>query len=233
MEIKAVFFDLDDTLHDHQAPFAKALLDTIHHWPSMPDLNTAYKKFRYYSDYFWKDYTQGNISLEQLRINRIIATLENLGKGISEQEAVRFQENYENNLNTPILFTEVPSVFDALKRKGIEVGLITNGPITHQQNKISQLGLQDFINEELIFISDQVGFAKPNPQLFHTAAKKIDLPAEHLLYVGDTWENDVVGPISAGWNAIWFNHRSREPLTDHKPLAEINKLSSLLNLLNL
>jgi HAD superfamily hydrolase (TIGR01509 family) len=231
MEIKAVFFDLDDTLHDHQAPFAHALVDSFMEWKTRPDFDTAYKRFRSFSDYFWKDYTQGTISLEQLRINRIMSAMESLDRKISEGEARQFQQNYENRLSNLTLFTEASVVFDALKKLGIEVGLITNGPVAHQQNKIRQLQLNKFIDEKLMFISDGVGYAKPNPQIFHIAAAKIQLPAETLLYVGDTWENDVAGAMTAGWNAVWFNHRNREPLTGHEPLGEIKILSELMEVL--
>ncbi|MFB7303431.1 HAD family hydrolase [Heyndrickxia sporothermodurans] len=210
--IKAIFFDLDDTLHDHQAPFAKAFMETFKYLKILPAISDSYKKFRYYSDLQWGDYTKGKISLEHLRINRIKSTLESFDITLSEDQAIQFQKAYEHNLNHLTLFSEVPQLFKELTTKGTELGIITNGPVAHQQKKIHQLRLTQMIPNDRIFISDQVGYAKPDPRIFHEVREKINIPAQNLIYVGDTWENDIVGPTNAGWNAIWFNHRNRRRL---------------------
>ncbi len=33
---------------------------------------------------------------------------------------------------------------------------------------------------------------------------------EETLYVGDNYDNDVLGAKSANWQALWFNHRERK-----------------------
>ncbi|WP_413409930.1 hypothetical protein [Paenibacillus amylolyticus] len=35
--------------------------------------------------------------------------------------------------------------------------------------------------------------------------------------MGDSWRNDVVGAVDAGWTVIWFNHREALPESDHQP----------------
>jgi putative hydrolase of the HAD superfamily len=40
---------------------------------------------------------------------------------------------------------------------------------------------------------------------------------ENSLYVGDTWANDVVGALAAGWKVCWYNPRGRQPGGDHTP----------------
>lgn len=228
--IKAIFFDLDDTLHDHHAPFARAI------FPILPNSNNQlktvdiYKAFRFNSDVLWKEYDAGKIPLDELRIERIIRTLEEYGVEVSEEKAIQFQQCYEQELKLLTLFPEVPMLLKELTKLGIEIGMITNGPTEHQRMKIQQLGLDEHFLENRIFISDQVGKAKPNPDIFKVAAREINLPPEELLYVGDSWENDVVGPMKAGWNAVWFNHRGRHPLTEHKPVTEIKALSTILML---
>jgi HAD superfamily hydrolase (TIGR01549 family) len=230
MEFKAVFFDLDDTLHDHHAPFARVILHLLPSPNHQFETVDIYKSFRFYSDVLWKEYDGGEISLDELRIKRIIRTLKDYGVGVSIEKALQFQQSYEQELKRLTLFPEVPLLLKELNEVGIEIGLITNGPTEHQQNKIQQLGLEEHFSENHIFISDQVGRAKPNPYIFEVAARELNLPSEELLYVGDSWENDVVGPMNAGWNAIWFNHRGKQPLTNHTPVAEITSLSSISTL---
>ncbi|WP_404332528.1 HAD family hydrolase [Mesobacillus maritimus] len=231
MNINAVFFDLDDTLHDHHAPFARSVVPLLSSSNNNQiDTEDVYKTFRFYSDVLWKEYDSGEIPLYQLRIERIVRTLKDYGIEVLEEKAIQFQQSYEQELKLLTLFPEVPMLLKELTKLGIEIGLITNGPTEHQRLKIQQLGLDEHFSENRIFISDQVGKAKPNPYIFEVAAREINLPPEELLYVGDSWENDVVGPMMAGWKAVWFNHRGKQPLTEHKPVTEIKALSTILTL---
>ncbi|NHM32150.1 HAD-IA family hydrolase [Neobacillus terrae] len=231
MKIKAIFFDLDDTLHDHLKPFNQALKDVFLEVNKSIDIEDAYKKFREASDELWEAYSDNRLSLEKMRIERIILALKRLGILITVEDAMRFQDQYEERLKELELFPEVPELLNALKRKGYTIGIITNGPIKHQWNKIYKLRLTDFFQKELIFVSDEIGTAKPEPEIFEEAARRTKCLSHEMLYIGDSWTNDVVGPARAGWKSIWFNHRHRKPITNYKPLGEVNSLEEILLLL--
>lgn len=228
MKIKAIFFDLDDTLHNHLKPFNQALKDVFPEINKSIIIEEAYKKFREASDELWKAYSENRLSLEEMRIKRIIHALKSLGIVITVEDGARFQAQYEERLKQLELFPEVPELLNTLKRKGYTLGLITNGPIKHQWNKIHKLNLTDFFHKELIFVSDEIGTAKPEPGIFEEAARRTRCLSNELLYIGDSWTNDVVGPAKAGWNSIWFNHRNRKPVTKDRPLGEVNSLEEIL-----
>jgi HAD superfamily hydrolase (TIGR01549 family) len=230
MTIKAIFFDLDDTLHDHLYPFSKAFKDTFPNLYEYMDVTSLYKKFRDFSDLLWKQYSSRQLTLEELRIARIVMALEYFQKGITNEQASRFQAQYELNSGSLQLFAEVPKLINEIKAQGTLVGIITNGPVQHQFNKINSLGLTSFVSRDHIFISDEVGVAKPNKQIFQHVAQKVNMIPSEILYIGDSWPNDVVAPMEAGWKAIWYNHRKRLPDTGHKPLAEINQLLSIIDI---
>lgn len=232
MAFSAIFFDLDDTLHDHLKPFANALHECVLNLPESASDLTLYKEFRRMSDLLWEEYSSEKLGLEELRAQRIMFALESFGVRLSFIEALQFQEQYEKELSSLTLFPEVPTLLPRLKAAGFKLGIITNGPVGHQYNKIRTLGLLEYVDEEMIFISDAVGSAKPDPQIFHYVSEKASLPPEDLLYIGDTWANDIDAPIKAGWQAIWFNHRMRKSETSVQPLAEINQLSSILTIVN-
>ncbi|MDP4083199.1 MAG: HAD family hydrolase [Bacillota bacterium] len=226
--MKAVFFDLDDTLHDHQKPFADAFNKVFH--IKLP-IETLYKKFRDYSDFLWDSYVKNNLSLVELRQQRIMLALKDYEMEITEKQARDFQDYYEYCLNHLELFPNTVELLENIKKLGMGVGILSNGPTEHQLNKISSLGLTKIIERDLIFISDSVGVAKPNPEIFIHVANKVHITPNELLYVGDSWINDVVAPSQAGWSAVWFNHRGRKPGTKHTPLAEINELSKIVEVL--
>ncbi|MCP8969999.1 HAD family hydrolase [Ectobacillus ponti] len=227
--IQAIFFDLDDTLHDSQRPFRRAMEQSFPHpYASVPS-DTAYKMFRHFSDLLWPAYCRGDVSLADLRAERIIRMMEHQGFVISRQEAERFQACYEREQQRIELFSDASAVLTELQEMGLLIGIITNGPVKHQAGKIAALGLDSAIQSEHIFISDAVGIAKPDQQIFEWVARQVGHSPGHLLYVGDTWENDVAAAMEAGWHSIWYNHRSRKPETDHQPLAEIRLLSDILD----
>ena len=58
-----------------------------------------------------------------------------------------------------------------------------------------------------MFISDVIGYQKPDVRAFQTIQKIMNLNPEETWFVGDTFEVDVVGAKNAGWHVIWFNHR--------------------------
>jgi HAD superfamily hydrolase (TIGR01549 family) len=231
MGIKAIFFDLDDTLHDHLLPFSKAFKMTFPTYDEQLDIEAVYKKFRDFSDLLWKKYSVGELTLEQLRIDRLVSAMKYFNRYISNKQAMEFQNQYDKGLNNLRLFPEVPDLIDNLKSKGIHVGIITNGPVEHQFNKIKLLGLTNQIPREMMTISDEVGVAKPNTQIFHHVAERHGFSPNEILYIGDSWPNDVVSPLEAGWQAIWYNHRKRQPTTEHKPLAEVDQLLSILEMI--
>lgn len=229
MKIKALFFDLDDTLHDSQYPFEKTVKELLPEVASELNMNELSIKFREASDFFWKDYVAGKMSLVDLRTKRIMLALKRMDITIDSETARLFQNQYEYNQSQLKMFPEVPSLLEELNKKGITVGMITNGPVEHQHSKITSLGLKSQIPNKLIFVSDGVGVAKPNPDIFHHVRQHVNLLPHELLYIGDSWENDIVGSSKAGWQSIWFNHRKKEPETNHKPLAVIHNLSSILD----
>ncbi|GGE28047.1 haloacid dehalogenase [Pullulanibacillus camelliae] len=227
-----IFFDLDDTLHDHLRPFAQAIECVF------PDLSETfssieevYKGFRAASDLLWKQYDANELSLGELRIQRIIIALKAFKSNINREQAVQFQNRYEVQSTNLKLFPEVPKLLTDLKQKGYLLGILSNGPTTHQLNKIKALELDRFVPRNFIFISNAVGIAKPDPHIFNLVSRKVNCLPEEILYIGDTWENDVVASIEGGWQAIWFNHRRREPGSEHQPFAVVESLSEIVDLL--
>lgn len=233
MAFQAIFFDLDDTLHDHQKPFVEALQSVFPIKSQNLPMNDVYKTFRYYSDSMWENHINGTYTLVEFRIERAVRTLRDYEVAITASEALQFQLQYEEALHSIALLPEVPSLLTSLTEHGFIVGVITNGPAEHQTKKIESLGLTKYVPKERIFISGAMGVEKPNPEIFQEVAKKIGVKPEALLYIGDSWINDIVGSHRAGWQSVWFNHRKRQPESDIQPLREIDHLSDLLDVLKL
>lgn len=209
--IKAVLFDVDDTLYDQQQPFQHAvasLFPTIFEKISTEDL---YQSFRFHSDDIFTQYTSGRWSLEYMRVERFLRTFSPHAPHLTETDAANFQQSYQKALQTIQLHPKMQETLTWLTSQPVILGVITNGPGDHQQQKIDQLQLTRWIPSDHLFISGNVGYEKPNKEIFDYVAKQLalDTPNE-IIYIGDSFENDIVGSYQAGWQNIWFNHRQRK-----------------------
>ncbi|MFC0277559.1 HAD family hydrolase [Enterococcus devriesei] len=207
--IQAIVFDLDDTLYAQQEPFAQAIKQLFPTFPA-EKMQALFIQFRYYSDLHYMKSISGEWSLEKMRHERIRLALEDFDFYAVTDDLTKFQAAYDEALNQISLPTETREIFAFLTQQKMPIAVITNGPVIRQNQKINALQLQKWIKSENIFISDALQIQKPDPEIFHLMAEKLALPADTILYIGDSFENDVVGAKSAGWQVWWFNHQGRE-----------------------
>jgi HAD superfamily hydrolase (TIGR01509 family) len=93
-----------------------------------------------------------------------------------------------------------------LRGRGLAIGLLTNGPSTHQRMKLEASGLAADI--DAIAISAELGVAKPAVEAFRHAAAMIGLAVSQVAMVGDTPQTDIAGALAAGMAAaIWYRRR--------------------------
>ena len=97
---------------------------------------------------------------------------------------------------------------DALATQGIRLGAISNWD-DRLLPLLERLELRRHF--ETVAVSCEVGFAKPSPEIFHHALRKLGLPPEATLHVGDSMTEDVEGARSAGMSAALIRRREREP----------------------
>jgi putative hydrolase of the HAD superfamily len=217
---KTIFFDVDDTLYDHLQPLRGALQDVLGLQDDFPYAE-AYHRFRYYSDWLSAQEDLSAVpepdAVERMRSRRFELTMGEFGIALQSGQAQELQSRY---LSRQFEITPFHGVYDLIRRlqaEGHTVGLITNGEGQHQRRKLEALDLFSLVHERLIFISGEVGYAKPDRRLFDHVNKQTRTSADNCYYIGDSWRNDVAGAVDAGWNIIWFNHRRASPESDHQP----------------
>jgi HAD superfamily hydrolase (TIGR01549 family) len=99
-----------------------------------------------------------------------------------------------------------------LRRRGLAIGLLTNGPSAHQRMKLDASGLAPAV--DAIAVSAEMGFAKPDPEAFRRAAEMIGYDIAEVAMIGDTPHTDIAGAVAAGVAlTIWFRRRD-EPQPD-------------------
>lgn len=111
----------------------------------------------------------------------------------------------------------------SLKNRGYRLGVISNSD-GNLAKLLQDCGLAKFF--EVIIDSSQVGFRKPDPAIFEFAVKEMKSSREESLFVGDSYEIDVLGAENAGLTAILY-----DPLRRFESLEclKINQLTELLH----
>ncbi|MYN70588.1 HAD-IA family hydrolase [Streptococcus suis] len=215
--MKALIFDVDDTLYDQIQPFERALK---RHLAVLDEqLSPLYLSFRQYADEVFEAASTGKMSLQESHVYRMKHALADFGYQVSDATALAIQIDYDYFQGQIELGPIFPEIFSWCKEHGIAIGMITNGPYRHQLRKIRTMGLFDWFEPENILISGQIGITKPNPAIFHLMEERLGMSGEDVYYLGDSFENDVVGAKAVNWKAIWFNHRHR-PLSTSSVTAD-------------
>lgn len=109
-----------------------------------------------------------------------------------------------------------------LSDAGLRVGVITHGWTMKQAEKLVRLGLARFLDHDAIFISDQIGIAKPNPKLYLKALRAGGVEAARAMYVGDNPVNDIAPPKRLGMRTVLARLRAR-PADDVAALPESHR----------
>ncbi|MBM7840515.1 putative hydrolase of the HAD superfamily [Alkalihalobacillus xiaoxiensis] len=216
-----IFFDLDDTLLNHEEAERKGALLFRNHYDQLKNRTelTFEQQWKTASAHYFRHYLNGKISFEEQRIERIRAIFSD---SITTKEArERFEVYigyYEKNWSA---FSDVHKCLQRIS-KVTKIGVITNGKREQQVKKIQAIGLSSMI--DFLICSDDIGQAKPSVNLYHHACNRVGKDPAVCLYVGDNLKTDVYGSLNAGMEAIWLN-RKRKPV----PMS-VNAIVSLSEL---
>lgn len=95
-------------------------------------------------------------------------------------------------------------LLDALKKRGVRMGIISDGRSLTQRNKMKALGIESYFAPEDIFISEECGADKRSDVMFRKAMEQH--PDEAMIYVGDNTAKDFRQPNLLGWTTFCLRH---------------------------
>lgn len=203
---------MDDTLYNRDEVYKNTfrIFNTLVVPTSLDfeDFNLEYQKCSLIE---YDRYMQGLTSLIDYQLDRFINTYHNKGIKINRDEAIIFQALYDYfKANISINEYMYETLLYLKENTEVELFLLTNGPVQNQSIKIANLGLQDIIKEENIFISGALQLTKPQPEIFQYVTEQMQYDKNQFLYVGDHWENDIYSALKYGWNAIYYNIKNEK-----------------------
>jgi putative hydrolase of the HAD superfamily len=117
----------------------------------------------------------------------------------------------------------------AVRSAGIRTALVSNAGVTTAPALrwlLEEYGLRPHL--DLLFFSDEIEVAKPDPAIFRHALEALGVPPHEAAFVGDAPLNDISGAQAAGIFAVQVGDRSRDGVA---PDARIDSLTELVRAL--
>lgn len=139
-----------------------------------------------------------------------------------EQQLSGFMAEMPPFLNEP----EIPFVIETLKKRGYKIALMSNTGFidgVHMRVALNHYGILGHVN--FVYFSNEVGLAKPNPQIFQRLLQDTKVEACEALHVGDDVKTDYYGALDSGLRAL---HLSTDPNVESEKIASLTELLDLL-----
>ena len=127
-----------------------------------------------------------------------------------------------------VVYPEVPVVLSELRQRGLTVGVCSNWN-WDLDVVLGTTGVEELIDGAVT--SARVGYRKPHAAIYRSILATLGVAASEALFVGDSWEPDVLGPIGAGMRSvhIWRSGASGTPPALVPGSSRINDLTRLLD----
>jgi len=204
MTIRAVLWDIDDTIFDYASAdragmrahlAAEGLLDAY------GPVDEALRRWKELTELHWRRYEASGGDFRDQRRDRVRDFLGRPELTVVEADAWfdRYVVHYEAAWE---LFPDTVPVLDLLARD-YRHGVLSNSSIHNQDHKLRTLGLRDRF--EAVVCAAELGVAKPAAEAFHAACAALGLPPHEVAYVGDQPDIDARGAVEAGLTGIWLD----------------------------
>ncbi len=210
--IKAVFFDIDDTLYDTSgfARLARRAAINVMIDAGLPlSSDEAYKLLKEIIKEKGSNYDKHFNILTKRVFGEEKPLL--IALGMITYHNVKFA--------LLRLFPKTPSTLIYLKSKGYHLGVISDGITIKQWEKLIRLGLNHFFDE--VVTSEEAGVEKPDERIFRLALDCMGCQPTKSIMIGNKFNKDIIGAINIGMSAILVNS---ELTPDEKEYLEENNI---------
>lgn len=230
MVIRAVVWDVDDTLFDYTTADREGMrthltAEGLLAGPGSAD--EALARWRRITEEQWARFAAGEVDFVTQRRDR---TRVFLGREMTDGEADAWFRRYVTHYESAwSLFPDVLPVLDALADSHRHA-VLSNSSLHVQDHKLRVLGVHDRF--EAILCAAELGVSKPEPGAFLAACEALELPPRQVAYVGDHPEIDGRGAADAGLLSVWIDrsgsHAAVEPPEGPRRIASLDELPAVL-----
>jgi len=223
MRYKTLLFDIDDTLLDFNANENQALARLFASLgiKLTSEGQASYKQF---NQSLWKRLELGELSYEDLIANRFISFFKQyfdltVGPELNQRYLGYLAEGHQEVFGAKRLLRD-------LQLAGHELYVVTNGVKVVQEKRLTDAQLKPFFKG--IYISEEVGYQKPNKKFFQNVFADIgDVDLNTTAIIGDSLSSDIKGGINSGISSIWFNPQKQQLPDKFQPDYQVSSLAEI------
>lgn len=225
---KYLLWDIDGTVLDFTAAEScaiKALFKKYNLGECTDEMVSIYSDI---NTKYWKKLERNEITKPEVLTGRFREFFDIYGIDTSITDS--FNSDYQLALGDYIIYVDnAKDILLSQKGKYI-LCAVTNGTKRAQDKKLHTSGLDKIFDK--IFISENVGYEKPNIEYFDFVFKSLDITdKKEVLIIGDSLTSDIKGGINAGIDTCWFNPLHKENNLNIPVSYEIDTLEGINDIL--
>jgi HAD superfamily hydrolase (TIGR01549 family) len=203
-KLRAVCFDLDWTLSFYPLSTRQVLEEALVR-SSVPverfgDLASAAERY----NELWLELERSADSTDTLRSQIMTNLFEE--RGCHDMQNILQVSQAYDDVRRESGVAAYPGVdaFLADLKSNYKLGMYTNGPSFLQWEKIEALRFNQWF--DAIIVAGDIDIYKPDSRAFASLSEALGVPASRTLFVGDSYEADIVGAHAAGMYTAWIKH---------------------------
>lgn len=224
--LRAVLFDVDDTLYDHAHAVRTALEALRRDEPLLArrPLDDVVREYGKLLEQVHPKVVAGSITPEDARAQRIHALYAWAGRELSTPAARERSEAYRDHYlrNQRAIDGALPLV--RWLGSHARLAIVSNSRTDEQREKLRTIGMEGLF--PTIVTSEAVGAAKPEAEIFRAALRALHIDAGEAVMVGDSWDADVLGARGCEIPVVWYNARAL-PIPDPSLAIELRAYAPL------
>lgn len=224
---QVLLFDADDTIFDFHACEQHALKETFanHAIDFHKEMENCYHEINHD---LWSRYETGELSREEVVFTRFSCLFDRFHIDL---DGVLFEKDYQSALAEGHQLLE--GAYDLLTalHGHFRLFIVSNGVVATQYQRLHDAGLTSFF--EKIFLSEEVGFRKPQPEFFQPVLQAANCERKELLLIGDSLTSDIKGANQMGIDCVWMNPQKKKAPASLRITFEIQALDQLYEILGL
>ncbi len=199
-----LLFDLDQTLLDFHAS-EKLALKAVLEAQGLEFSQQRYDAFKQINKSLWLEFEKGEITKLQLFETRFRRLFELCRCDVDKMDLAQINSDFIDAMaKSGVLMDGALELLERLTKDiaDVRIYIVTNGVTRNALGRIASTGLGRFISE--VFVSEEIGAAKPAKEFFDAVTKAIGEPDESYLVIGDSLTSDMLGAKNAGLTSCWF-----------------------------
>ncbi|MET8543929.1 HAD family hydrolase [Kitasatospora sp. NPDC004799] len=231
-EIRAVLFDVDDTLVDYTGSERRAVLAHLRGLDllrRLPDSRAAVALWREVTEEQYTRFLAGELTFtgqQRERVRRFLARLGEDTAALPDAAAAAWFAAYAAHRDAAQqAFPDAAPTLTVLAATH-RLGIVSNSSTGHQRRKLHATGLLHHFPDTAIVCSDDHGEAKPAPGIFLAACARLGLPPHQVAHVGDNYTLDALGALDAGLHPFWLDRTASRTPT-HPAVHVLHTLTDL------